>query len=607
LNRSSANALGKKASDNALRLKQAVELVWKSAPGWTVAAVVLIILQGSLPLLALYLMKLIVDGVSSGAGFEAVMLYIGLAGGVALLVAVCNSLASVVSEAQSIQVSDSIQEILHAKSVEVDLEYYENPKYYEMLHRAQQEGPSRPTQIVNGLLQSGRNGMSLLGVLALMVSVNWLVALLLCAAALPSALIQVRYARKLYHWQRACTRRERAAWYRHWLLTSDGYAKEVRLFDLGSLFMRQYREIREAVRKERLAIIYSRSIRDLASQAVALTAVFACLAYIANQTLAGVITLGSMVMYFGAVQQGQSFLSSFMSSLARLYESNLFLTNLQEFLQLKPKVIEPSHPRKVPCPIEQGICFENVGFGFPGASAQVLKNINLQIRPGQMVALVGENGSGKSTLIKLLCRLYDPQEGRITLDGIDLRDFNTVELRREMSILFQDYSRYNLTAGENIWLGKAHLPPVEEMISAAAQSSGADEFISSLDKKYETVLGKWFDGGIELSVGEWQKVALARAFVRSSQIIVLDEPTSSLDPRAEDDVIRKFRILAEGKIAIIISHRLSTVTAVDSIYFIKDGRIVQSGSHRALMQQGGEYARLFEIQARHYRCIQEAE
>jgi len=601
LDLSSAKTIGKTASDNALRLKQAVDLVWKSAPGWTLAGIVLIVLQGSLPLAALYLMKLIVDGVTSGAGFEAVLLWIGLAGGVALLVAICNSASSVVGEAQSILVSDSIQEILHAKSVEVDLEYYENPKYYEMLHRAQQEGPSRPTQIVNGLLQAGRNGISLVAVFALMVSVNWLVALLLCVAALPSALIQARYARKLYLWQRSCTRKERAAWYRHWLLTSDGYAKEIRLFNLGSLFMRQYREIREVVRKERLAIIYRRSALDLASQAVALIAVFASLAFVANQALLGSITLGSMVMYFGAVQQSQSFLSSFLNNLAKLYESNLFLTNLHEFLQLEPKVREPSHPKKVPHPIRQGISFENVSFGFPGTGPLVLKNINLQIGPGQTVALVGENGSGKSTLIKLLCRLYDPQEGRIALDGIDLRDFNTVDLRREMSIIFQDYARYNLTASENIRLGNAHAPPAKEKIMAAAECSGAHEFIFGLDKKYETVLGKWFDEGTELSVGQWQKVALARAFLRDSQIIVLDEPTSSLDPRAEDGVIRRFRRLAEGKNAIIISHRLSTVTLADCIYFLKDGRIVESGTHQKLMEQCGEYARLFEIQARHYR------
>ncbi len=598
---SSAKTVGKTASDNSLQLKQAISLVWQSAPGWTLAGIVLIILQGSLPLAALYLMKLIVDSVTTGAGFEAVLLWIGLAGGVALLVAICNSASSLVSEAQSILVSDSIQEILHAKSIEVDLEYYENPKYYEMLHRAQQEGPSRPTQIVNGLLQAGKSGLSLVAVFALMASVNWLMALLLGFAALPSALIQAKYARKLYLWQRSCTRKERMAWYRHWLLTSDGYAKEIRLFNLGSLFMRQYREIRALVRKERLAIVFQRSALDLLSQAIALTAVFASLAYIANQALLGSITLGSMVMYFAAVQQGQSFLSSFMSNLAKLYESNLFLTNLHEFLQLEPKVREPAQPQKVPCPIRQGISFESVSFAFPGTTTLVLKNISLHIDPCQTVALVGENGSGKSTLIKLLCRLYDPLEGRITLDGIDLCDFNTVDLRREISIIFQDYARYNLTASDNIWLGNAQMQPDEEKILAAAQCSGAHEFISCLDKRYETVLGKWFDDGTELSVGQWQKVALARAFLRVSQIIGLDEPTSSLDPRAEDEVISKFRRLAEGRMAIIISHRLSTVTSADCIYFLKDGCIVESGTHQKLMELGGEYARLFEIQARHYR------
>jgi ATP-binding cassette subfamily B protein len=255
----------------------------------------------------------------------------------------------------------------------------------------------------------------------------------------------------------------------------------------------------------------------------------------------------------------------------------------------------------VPCPILQGISFENVSFGFPGTSSLVLQNINFQIGPGQMVALVGENGSGKSTLIKLLCRLYDPGEGRISLDGIDLREFNTIDLRREISIIFQDYARYNLTVSENIRLGNAQMPPDEEKIQAAAECSGANEFISILERGYETVLGKWFEDGTELSVGEWQKVALARAFVRDSQIIALDEPTSSLDPRAEDEVIGKFRRLAEGKMAIIISHRLSAVTTADCIDFLKDGSIVESGTHQKLMDLGGEYARLFEIQARHYR------
>lgn len=598
---SSPKDISRTASDNALRFKQAIDLVWKSAPCWTLAGIVLIIFQGSLPLVALYLMKLIVDSVSTGASFSEVLILIGLAGGVALLAAACNSASNVISEAQSILVSDHVQEILHAKSIEVDLEYYENPKYYETLHRAQAEALSRPTQIVNGLLQAGRSGISLGAVFGLMVSLNWVVALILVAAALPSALIQVIYANKLYHWQRSCTSKERKAWYRHWLLISDNYAKEIRLFNLGRLFMRQYHDLRKEIRVERQALVSRRSAADLASQAIALIAVFGSLALIARQTLLGAITLGSMVMYFGAVQQGQSFLGSFLTNLVKIYESNLFLTNLHEFLELEPRVREPVNPRKIPHPIEQGIFFENVSFRYPGSKSSVLEDVSLQIRPGQVVALVGENGSGKSTLIKLLCRLYDPQKGRICLDGIDLRDFNTFDLRREISGIFQDYARYNLTARENIWLGNVEGPVEEEKIRGAAERSGADEFISCLDDGYNTVLGKCFEEGTELSVGEWQKVALARAFLRDSQIIVLDEPTSSLDPRAEDEVIKKFRRLAEGRMAIIISHRLSTVTLADCIYFLKNGKIAESGTHQELMDLGGEYARLFEIQAKHYR------
>ncbi len=246
--------IGRTAADNALRLKQAIGLVWESTPGWTLAGVALIILQGILPLAALYLMKLIVDSVSNGTSFNEVILLIVLAGGVALLVAICNSASNVISEAQSILVSDHVQEILHAKSIEVDLEYYENPKYYETLHRAQAEALSRPTQIVSGLLQVGRSGISMGAVFGLMISLNWALALILIAAALPSALIQATYANKLYHWQRSCTIKERKAWYRHWLLISDSFAKELRLFNLGPRFMRQYRDLRDEIRRERLAL-----------------------------------------------------------------------------------------------------------------------------------------------------------------------------------------------------------------------------------------------------------------------------------------------------------------------------------------------------------------
>jgi len=308
-----------------------------------------------------------------------------------------------------------------------------------------------------------------------------------------------------------------------------------------------------------------------------------------------------MVMYFGAFQQGQTFLNSIFASLSGLYEDCLFLSNLHQFLDLEPKVKEPDGPRAVPRPIKEGISFWGISFGYPGSVTRALEDVSIDIRPGEVVALVGENGSGKTTLIKLLCRLYDPVGGRITIDGIDLREFRTSDFRREISGIFQDFSRYNMTARENIWLGDVHLDPEDERILQSSQLSGADEVISQLENGYQTVLGKWFDRGAELSLGQWQKVALARAFLRDSQIIILDEPTSSLDARAEEEVFGKFRELSGGRTVVLISHRLSTVRTADRIYFLQRGRVTESGTHDELMKLKGAYAGLFETQARHYR------
>jgi ATP-binding cassette subfamily B protein len=497
-------------------------------------------------------------------------------------------------------VTDHIQEILHAKSVEVDLEYYENFQYYEVLHRAQNQAISRPNQIVDGLFQLGQSSLSLLAVVGLMVSLSWIVALVLLLTGLPTAYVRWKYSRKLYKMQMDYTIKERKAWYHHWLLTSGDHAKEVRLFDLGPKFINRYRDLREELRDQSLSLIKKRSLADLITQSVALVAVFGSLAYIANQALKGAITVGEMVMFFGAVQQSRSFLNSFFASLTGLYENNLFLTDLYKFLDLEPKVKDPIQPQQIPRPVRKGIHFHNVSFSYSGSDKLVLDRVNLSIGPGETVALVGENGSGKTTLAKLLCRLYDPTIGEITLDGINLRDFKTTDLRRDIGILFQDFARYNFTARENIILGRADLPSDNEMIKAA-EFSGAVGFISRLESGYDTVLGRWFEEGTELSVGEWQKVALARAFIRNSQIIILDEPTSSLDPHAEDEVICKFKDLAKGKMSLIISHRLSTASIADRIYFMKAGCVEESGTHLELINKGGRYARMFEIQARHYR------
>jgi ATP-binding cassette subfamily B protein len=405
-------------------------------------------LQGTLPLASLYLVKLIVDSISSsnGADFRYTLFFILLAGVLALINAVSRSASSVVNEAQSALVSDHIQDILHAKSVEMDLEYYENSRYYDDFHRAQHEAPFRPARIVNGLAQLIQSSISLAAVLVLLASLSYLIAAVLLVAAVPGAIVRLRYADKLYKWQQSATARERKALYMHWLLTGDMPAKEIRVFDLGRLFMDSYRDLRLRLREERLNISIHRSMADIIAQAGAVLALFASFAYVAYQAFLGAISLGDLIMYFGAFQQGQGFMQSFLVSLSSLYEDNLFLTSLYKFLNLKPKVLEPQSPKQMIRPMRYGIAFENVSFSYPGQESRTLEDIRLRIEPGQTIALVGENGSGKTTLIKLLCQLYDPTSGRITLDGIDLRDFKTPDLRREISVVFQDYARYNLTA-----------------------------------------------------------------------------------------------------------------------------------------------------------------
>ena len=595
-------------TQRALQLGRTVRFVWQSAKGWTIANSLLIAVQGVLPLLPLYLMKLIVDAVTTGltapdkwVAFKHVLLLGCFMGAVALFASLIQSIAGLVSEWQSYVVTDHMNDVLLAKSVEVDLDYYESAGYYDTLHRAQLEAPSRPLSIVNGLAQIGQNGISLLAIAALLLSFHWIIAVILFIAVISGTAVRLRYTGKMYRLQREQTSTERQAGYLNWMLTDSSHAKEIRLFDLGPLFIRRFRDLRRKLRKGRLAITRRRSFADFAAQTFATAVVYSLYAYLVYQAIGGKSTLGDLAMYYQAFQRVQGSLQGILSSLAGLYEDNLFLSNLYEFLDLKRTVIEPVHARPVPQPMQRGIALNHVSFQYPAGTRKVFEDISLTIRPGEVVALVGENGSGKTTLIKLLCRLYDPTDGTITIDGVDLRQFETKALRHEIAIIFQDYAHYHLTARENIWFGNTALSPDDDRLIAAARRSGADGVISALPHGYDTILGKRFANGEELSIGEWQKVALARAFMRDAQIIVLDEPTSSMDAKAEYEAFQSFRQLVSGRTAILISHRFSTVRMADRIYVLKQGSVIEGGTHEELVRMGGNYAQLFEMQAKHYR------
>ena len=590
------------------RLGRAVRLVWESAPSWTAAALACLVAQAAIPLLSLYLLKLLVDAVTSGvtaadrgAAFERVVLLVAAAAGVAALGAACRSAAALVNEVQGLVVTDRMLDILHTKSIDVDYGYYEDSRYFDSLHQAQQQAPWRPTRIVSGLMRVGQGALSLIAIGGLLFAFHWSVGLILLLIVIPGTLARVKYASRFFQWYRSRAELERMAGYLSGLLVEPAPAKEIRLFGLGSRFLARFNDIRARLRRERIEIATGRSLSEFWTELAATLAVFGAYAFIAGQALRGVVTVGALVMYIEAFRRAQGFLQEMLAGFGVLFEDNLFLSSFDEFLGIQNTVVEPPQPVSVPRPLRAGIAFENVDFVYPNSGRKTLNGVSLAVGPGETVALVGANGSGKTTVIKLLCRLYDPTGGRITLDGIDLRSFATGELRRSIAVLFQDFVRYDLTARENIALGDLAAAPDSAAIAAAASRAGVHEVIEGLSAGYDTLLGKRLGEGDQLSTGEWQKLALARAFVRDAPILILDEPTSAIDPEAERDVVEGFRALVENRAGIVISHRLSSVTWVNRIYVLDGGRVVESGAHDELVRRGGVYARLFEAQAQFYR------
>jgi ATP-binding cassette subfamily B protein len=442
-----------------------------------------------------------------------------------------------------------------------------------------------------------QNGITLLAMSLVLVPYGLWLPVLLLGGTLPALWVVLHFTLRQHQWRLQTTPDERRIWYYDWLLTTGETAAEIRIFGLGGHFQTLYQALRRQLRRETLRLGGHQAAAELGASTIALLATGGALAWMIRQALQGRATLGDLALFYQAFQQGQRLMHTLLQNVGQLYANSLFLGNLFEFLALEPRVVDRADPLPVPAALSQGIRFEHVVFRYPGSQRPALADFSLAIPAGQLVALVGPNGAGKSTLIKLLCRFYDPEDGRITLDGIDLRDLAQDELRRRIAVLFQQPVHYNATAAENIALGELERGRDPE-IRAAARAAGADEIIARRPRGYEQLLGNWFESGTELSGGEWQRIALARAFLRQASIIALDEPTSALDPWAEADWLARFRTLAAGRTALFITHRFTTAMHADIFHVMDRGRIVESGGHRQLLAQGGRYAASWASQTR---------
>ncbi|MGA9377646.1 MAG: ABC transporter ATP-binding protein, partial [Phormidium sp.] len=526
----------------------------------------------------------------------SILILVALMGGVLLLTQVLGSFLSWVRVVQSELVKDYISALIHKKSLEVDFAFYESAEYFDRLHRARQDAAFRPTALLENSGSLVQNGITLIAMAAVLSQFGvWLPAALLIST-LPAFAVILNYSKQNYEWWMKATADERRSWYYYWLLTEKDAAAELRIFELGDYFQSAYQSLRRKLRTEKVKLAKNESLANLGAGAIALLITAIALTWMVWQVLLKRLTLGDLALFYQAFNQGQTLMRSLLQNLGQVYSNMLFLGNLFEFLELSPQVIDPPKPKLAPKKLNQEIKFDNVSFCYPGSNKAALEKFNLTIPAGKIVAIVGANGAGKSTLLKLLCRLYDPQQGRITWDGIDLRDLSMQNLRRLITVLFQQPVDYNASVAENIALGdllaRAKLPE----IANAAEAAGAAEIIDRLPDNYNTVLGKLFAGGVELSGGEWQRIALARAFLRQAPLIILDEPTSAMDSWAEADWLERFCHLAKGRTAIIITHRFTIARRADIIHVMSDGEIVESGCHDKLLALGCRYARSWKTQ-----------
>jgi ATP-binding cassette, subfamily B, bacterial len=582
-----------------------LRMVWETDRFLSVSTLLLRCLAALFPLATLWVSKLIIDLVVRAIRHQAfdhsriwklLILELALAVGSDTLGRFISLVDSLLGDRFTNHVSIKLME--HANSL--DLVSFEDPVFYDKMERARRQTTARLGMLA-GLAGMAQQLLTLLSLLSAVIFFSPWLLLLLVAATVPVFFGETRFAMLNYSMLYRYTPERRELDYLRYLGASNESAKEVKIFGLGKYLTERARGLFERFYSENRRLAIHRAIHGTLLNLIPTSAYYSAYAFIIIKALAGALTVGDLTLMVGAFSRARTIMESLVSGLVNVSEQALFIKDLFDFFQTNPLITSPPDAVPAPRPIRFGFEFENVSFAYPGSEQNVLSNVSFRFYPGERIALVGENGAGKTTLVKLLARLYDPTEGRILLDGVDLRRYNVDDLRHEIGVIFQDYMRYDMLAGENIGFGRIDELQDEERVARSAEKSLAAGVVAKLPNAFRQMLGRRFEGGVDLSTGQWQKIALARAYMRDAQILILDEPTASLDARAEFEVYQRFVDLTAGKMAVLISHRFSTVRMADRILVLENGRIVEQGSHYQLVELGGKYAELFELQAAGYR------